>query len=174
MHNLLKMTWFADICLQRMFFNTLKAETNPKSATNAFVYDKVLLLSSLESTFVAIHGRRRLLWCVLFKCLRCTSNLYLFSITKSSVLFFYSIMWSTWYFVKCHKLAHLRLDHLRRWWTAQRHHVLRSAWTGQRIVQHLSETGRVAWETSKSEFGGWRAKEDANWWRYKIKKLWPK
>ena len=88
MHNLLKMTCFADICLQRMFFNTLKAETNPKSATNAFVYDKVLLLSSLESTFVAIHGQRRLLWCVLFKCLRCTSNLYLFSITKWSVLFF--------------------------------------------------------------------------------------
>jgi hypothetical protein len=30
------------------FFNTLKAETNPKSAMNDFVDDKVLLLSSLE------------------------------------------------------------------------------------------------------------------------------
>jgi hypothetical protein len=36
---------------------------------------------------VAVHGRRRLLWCVLFKCVQCTSNLYLFSI-KNEVCYF--------------------------------------------------------------------------------------
>lgn len=93
MHYLLKMTCFANIWLQRMFCNTLKAELNLKSAMNEFLYDKVLLLSSLESTFVAIHGRRRLLWCVLFKCLRCTSNLYLFSTSRPVHHWLHTPLW---------------------------------------------------------------------------------
>jgi hypothetical protein len=59
----------------------------------------------------------------------------------------------------------------RRWWTAQRHHVLRSAWIGKWKMQHMSGTRRVALETRESEFGGWRANKTANWRRYKIKKI---
>jgi hypothetical protein len=58
-----------------MFFSTLKVQPNPTSEKSLFVCDEILVLSSLELTFVAIHGPQRLLRCVLFKCMQCNKYL---------------------------------------------------------------------------------------------------